>query len=89
MPNNTVTDGIKIIEHARDDGGRTLVAYAADQPSWVAAELAEPIGGYRWQIFPFSPSAHLTALVWDEAAARAWLEHEAAHARLAAKVVAA
>ncbi|MDD7812596.1 hypothetical protein PP713_08505 [Mycobacterium sp. CSUR Q5927] len=94
MPDTTVTDaGWTITEHERGDGGTTMCAYVRDEPVWVAYELLEPIAGYRWQIWPFGiggPAGdHPAALVWDAAAARTWLEHEAAHALLAAKVVAA
>ena len=89
MPNTTVTDGIKIAEHVRADGRLTMVAYAGDKPVWAAWELPEPISGYRWQVYPLSNSPVRAALVWNAETAHAWLEHEAAHALLAAKVVAA
>ncbi|MDQ2638066.1 MAG: hypothetical protein M3Y83_14455 [Actinomycetota bacterium] len=68
-----------------------MLAYIGDDPVWVAYELLEPVGGYRWQIYPFAVRVadHPAALLWDAAAARIWLEHEAAHALLAAKVVSA
>lgn len=92
MPNTTVTqNGYEITEHVRGEDRITMCAYVDDKPVWVAYELLEPIGGYRWQIYPFNtgPGDHPAALVWDAAAARTWLQHEAAHTLLAAKVVSA
>ncbi len=89
MSTPTLTEhGWKITEHDRGDG-ITMCAYVGDNPVWVAYELLEPIGGYRWQIYPFDVRVddHPAALVWDAAAARRWLEHEATHALLATKVV--
>jgi len=70
-----------------------MLAYIGDEPMWAASELLESVGGYRWLIWPFGAKAagpgHPDALVRDATDARAWLEHEAAHALLAEKVVAA
>lgn len=92
MPDNTVTQpGWEITEHVRDDGGTTMVAYVGDDPTWAAYELIEAVAGYRWHLYPVTRTMmdHPGALVRDKAAARAWLEHEAQNALLAAKVVAA
>lgn len=89
MPDTTVTEqGYEIAEHVRDDGETTMVARINGEPVWVACKLLVPIGVYHWQVFPFI-RRDLNALVLNKDAARAWLEHEAAHALLAAKVVAA
>lgn len=91
MPQITVTDGWQITEHVCYDGGTRMLAYIGDDPVWVASELLEPVGGYRWRIWPYGTKVadHPDALVRDAADARAWLEHEAEHALLAAKVLAA
>ncbi len=91
VPDTTVTQtGWEITEH-RTDGCRYLRASIDNVPVWIAWELLWPVGGHKWQIHPcgISGTSFPAALVWDEPAARAWLEHEAQHALLAAKVVAA
>lgn len=90
MPDTTVTQpGWEIREHQRDDGTTQLVASIDGEPVWVAQELIEPISGYRWNLFSYRADAPPGVLVWSESEARAWLEHEAQNALLAAKVVAA
>ncbi|TDH48707.1 hypothetical protein E2F47_22690 [Mycobacterium eburneum] len=79
----------EIREHTRGDGGITMCAYVGDDPVWVAYELLEPVGQYRWQIFHFRDHGFPVALVWDAAAARKWLERMAQHELLAAKAVTA
>lgn len=92
MPDNTVTQpGWEITEHIRDDGGTTMCAYVGDQVAWVAYQLLTPIGHYGWQVYAVTHALidHPAALVLNKADAVEWLEHEAQHALLAAKVLTA